>query len=53
MIDPLEMEQARLAATSQVDFICPPQSIWNNKEAALETVRGYNAMIGEIQIEAV
>lgn len=51
LIEPLEMEQARLAVAAKVDFICPPESMWASKQAARETVRGYNAMIKDTNIE--
>ncbi|VAV91531.1 Thiamin-phosphate pyrophosphorylase [hydrothermal vent metagenome] len=53
VIEPLAMEQASAGVASRVDFICPPHSMWANKQAASETVRGYNAMIKETPIETV
>jgi len=53
MIEPLAMEQAIIAVANKIDFICPPHSMWASKQAASETVRGYNAMIKETPIETV
>lgn len=51
VIEPLELEQAQQAVANKVDFICLPESMWANPDTARETVRGYNAMIKDTQIE--
>jgi len=49
--EPLEIEQAREAAAKRIDFIRPSKAMWTDDKAAEETVRLYNAMIRDTQIE--
>ncbi|HFC04985.1 MAG TPA: hypothetical protein ENJ55_04700 [Rhizobiales bacterium] len=51
VFEPLEMDQARIAVAGKVDFICPPETMWESPDNARQTVRGYNAMIRETKIE--
>ncbi len=53
LIEPLELEPARVAVANRVDFICPPQAMWADEQSAAETVRLFNAMIEDTQIETV
>lgn len=42
---------AGLAVANQVDFICPPATMWTSETQAGDTVRQFNSMIREIPIE--
>ena len=49
--EPLEIEQASEAAAKRIDFIRPSKTMWTDDTSAEETVRLYNAMIKDTQIE--
>jgi len=51
VVEPLEPQQAKEAIAGKVDFICPPETMWASEQAAQETVRLFNTMIKDTQIE--